>query len=118
MSEQVPPPPVTPEIVSDASSDDKLWVLLAYILTPIVPIIILFLEDKKNRPFIRAHNIQALIWGLIYVIVASVTAPFVVGLCIYPLGFLLSIYWGIQGYQGKYVNIPVLTNFCKGQGWA
>lgn len=52
MSEQVPP---TQEI----TSDDKLWALLSYILTPLVPIIVLLLEDKKNRPFIKVHAMQA-----------------------------------------------------------
>ncbi len=103
---------------SDVTSDDKLWALLAYILSPIVPIILLLMEDKKNRPFIKAHNVQALAWGLIYVIIGTVTSAFIVGLCILPVGFILSVYWGIQAYQGKYVNIPVLTNFVKQQGWA
>src|SRR3990172_6992824 len=52
------------EPMMEVTSDDKLWALLAYVLTPLVPIIILLMEDKKNRPFIRAHNAQALAWGL------------------------------------------------------
>jgi uncharacterized protein len=55
MTEQIP--------TTDITNDDKLWSLLAYVLTPIVPIIILLMEDKKNRPFIRAHNAQALSTG-------------------------------------------------------
>jgi uncharacterized membrane protein len=102
----------------DVTSDDKLWVLLAYIFSPIVPIILLLMEDKKNRPFIKAHNMQALIWGALVVIVGTVTSAIFIGLCILPVGWALSIYWGIQGYQGKYVTIPVLTNFIKQQGWA
>lgn len=100
------------------TSDDKLWALLAYVLSPIVPIIILLMADKKDRPFIRAHNLQALIWGAIVSIVGSLTIPFLIGLCILPLGFILEIYWGYKAYQGEQVNIPVLTNFVKGQGWA
>lgn len=38
------------------SSDDRLMAALAYIFSPLVPIIFLLLDDKKNRPFIRAHN--------------------------------------------------------------
>ena len=34
---------------SEITSDDKLWALLAYILSPLVPIIILVMEDKKNQ---------------------------------------------------------------------
>ena len=50
----------TPEV----TSDDKLWALLAYVLTPIVPVIIMLIEDKKNRPFLKAHYVQALVLGL------------------------------------------------------
>ncbi len=29
------------------SSDDKLWALLSYLFTPIIPIILMLMEDKK-----------------------------------------------------------------------
>lgn len=103
---------------SDISSDDKLWALLSYILTPIVPIIVLLMEDKKSRPFIKAHAMQALIFGIAYTLIGGITSAFFIGLCILPLGFIASIYWGVKAYQGNYVNIPVITNFCKQQGWA
>ena len=98
------------------TSDDKLWALLAYVLTPVLPIIILLMADKKDRPFIRAHNIQALIWGAINSVVAVVGSIclFVPSLILWAIG----VYWGIKAYQGEYVNIPVITNFVKGQGWA
>ena len=102
----------------DVTSDDKLWSLLAYIFTPIVPVIILLMEDKKNRPFIRAHNAQALAWGLLTYVVAFVLSFIVIGACVGLAAFIINIYWGIQAYQGKYVTIPVITNFVKQQGWA
>ncbi|HXF86170.1 MAG TPA: hypothetical protein VNK49_12360 [Anaerolineales bacterium] len=49
----------------EVTSNDKLLALLAYVFTPLVPIIILLMEDKKNRPFIKAHNSQALVVGVI-----------------------------------------------------
>lgn len=104
--------------VGEVSSDDRLWSALAYVFTPLVPIIILLLEDKKNRPFIRAHNAQALVWGVIFYIVVSVTSMIVIGLCLWPLGLLVQLYWGYKAYQGEFVEIPVLTNFVKNQGWA
>jgi uncharacterized membrane protein len=109
---------VNPMTSSDATSDDKLWALLSYVIPIIIPIVILLMEDKKNRPFIKAHAFQALVWGAIYVVISTVTSAIFIGLCIGPLCWLLSIYWGIQAYQGKYVNIPVITNFVKTQGWA
>ena len=100
------------------TSDDKLWVLLAYLLTPIVPIIILLLEDKKDRPFTKAHNVQALVCGLVYGILSSVLSVIIIGCFVGVAGLVLSIIWGIKGYNGEYVTIPVITDFVKKQGWA
>jgi uncharacterized protein len=97
---------------ADITSDDKLWALLAYLLTPIVPIIIMLMEDKKSRPFIKAHNAQALVAGVVYIILASVSVG-----CLSILWFVF-LYWGIKAYQGNYVEIPVISNWCKNQGWA
>jgi uncharacterized protein len=102
----------------DVTSEDKLWSALAYVFTPIVPIIILVMADKKDRPFIKAHNMQALIWGVVLYIIVAVTSAFVIGLCIWPLGLLLQLYWAYQAYQGKLITIPLLTDFIKNQGWA
>jgi uncharacterized membrane protein len=100
----------------DATDDDKLWALLAYVLTPLIPIIIMVMEDKKERPFLRAHNAQALAWGVLMVIVGMVSSV----VCGIPalLMWLVGIYWGWQAYQGQLVEIPVLTDFVKKQGWA
>ena len=111
MNEQQPMNP-------DVTSDDKLWVLLAYVLAPIVPIIILFMEDKKARPFIKAHNAQALVLGIILALLGILIGWTVFLSCVPFLFWLLMIYYGIQGYQGKYVTIPVVTDFCQRQGWS
>ena len=103
---------------TDITSDDKLWAALAYVFTPLVPVILLLMEDKKNRAFIRAHNAQALAWGIVFYVVVTITSFFLVGLCVLPLGFILQIYWAYKAYQGQYVSIPVITDFCKKQGWA
>jgi hypothetical protein len=34
--------------MSDISQDDKLWAMLGYII-PLIAIVVLFMEDKKNR---------------------------------------------------------------------
>ena len=102
--------------VSGPSDDDKLWALLAYVFSPLVPIILFFIEDKKERPFIKAHNGQALVWGVVCMIVGAVSTP----LCGIPglVMWIVAIYWGWQAYQGQEVTIPVITDFVKGQGWA
>jgi uncharacterized protein len=107
------------QVPGDVTSDDKLWAALAYVFTPLVPIIVLLIADKKERPFIKAHTLQALIWGIALYVVAMVTSPiFFLGCLIWPLGFIAQLYWAYQAYQGKLVTIPLLTDFIKGQGWA
>jgi uncharacterized protein len=104
----------------EITSDDKLWALLAYVLSPLLPVIILLMEDKKNRPFIRAHNAQALAWGLINLVAGTALS----GLLFFCFGapsiilWAVGVYWGYKAYQGEYVTIPVITDFCKKQGWA
>ena len=100
---------------TDITSYDKLWALLAYILSPIVPIIIILMEDKKNRPFLKAHNAQALVLG----IVGSIVSAALGWLCIPALLYVIAaIYYGVKAYKGEYVTIPVITNWVKSQGWA
>lgn len=103
---------------ADITDDDKLWALLAYILSPLVPVIILLMEDKKSRPFIKAHNAQALVFGLVAMVINSVLAPIGIG-CITAVATLVAvIFWGVKAYKGEYVEIPVISNWVKSQGWA
>lgn len=110
--------PIQEQPMLDVSQDDKLWAALAYIFTPIIPIVLLLLEDKKDRPFIKAHNVQALVFGVVYYLIVSILSVFVVGLCLIPIGIILQLYWAYKAYRGELVNIPVITNFVKNQNWA
>ena len=103
---------------SSVSSDDRLWAALAYVFTPLVPIIILLIEDKKNRPYIKSHNMQALVWGVVFTVIVWITSFFIIGLCLWPIGFLVQLYWAYQAYQGNVVEIPLISDFVKKQGWA
>jgi uncharacterized membrane protein len=110
---------MTNQVPGDVTSDDKLWAALAYVFTPLVPIIVLLIADKKDRPFIKAHNMQALIWGIALYVIGAVTSPILgLGCLIWLVGFLIQLYWAYQAYQGKMVAIPVVSDFVKGQGWA
>ena len=100
----------------DVTSDDKLWAALAYVFSPIVPIIIMLMEDKKNRPFLKAHNAQAIAVGIVLWIILTVIAPFTCGISY--IGWFIMLYWAYQAYQGKEITIPVITDFVKKQGWA
>jgi uncharacterized membrane protein len=124
------PPPGQPPAVTELTSNDRLWAALSYLLTPIVPIIVLVMDEVKNRPFPRYHAIQSL--GLFAAIIAYTIVAFIVltvcsvvtlGLaaCVLWILFLLPvipvIIYTIQAYQGQYIVIPWLTNFMIQQGW-
>jgi uncharacterized protein len=105
-------------VTPDVNSDDKLWALLSYLFTPIVPLIIMFaMPDKKDRAFLRYHYMQALIWGVIGYAVITVTSFIIIGICVAPLFAVATIYFGVKAYQGEYITIPLITNFAKNQGW-
>jgi uncharacterized protein len=104
----------------DVTSDDKLWGALSYVFAPIVGIIVMLMEDKKNRPFVKFHAIQSIVVSIVFWILATIITTVTIGfggLCV-PLLWLVFLYWAYQAYQGQMVNIPVVTNFIKQQGWA
>ena len=96
---------------SDISSDDKLWAMLGYII-PIIAIVVLFMEDKKNRPYIKFNAVQALVATVVLTILSTVTCGFGTVL------FLIMLWWAYQAYQGQDVKIPIVSDFIRNQGWA
>jgi uncharacterized membrane protein len=94
----------------EITQDDKLWSLLSYIFAPLIGIIMLLIEDKKNRPFIK-YNAWVSIWLGILIIVLSTV-------CIGVLVWIYAIYLGIKSYQGEWVEVPVISDFVRKQGWA
>jgi len=101
---------------NEVTNDDKLMAALAYVFSPIVPVIFLFMEDKKNRPFIKAHNAQALALGIIMIVVVPIIAAVTLGCG--SILWLVMLWWGYKAYKGEYINIPLITDFVKKQGWA
>ena len=56
-----------PEDAWGPTHEDRLWAALDYLFTPIVPVIVLLVADKRQRPFLRSHNGQALAIGVIQI---------------------------------------------------
>ena len=108
---------MNPQPVVGITDDDKLWALLSWIFSPIVPIIVLLLEDKKVRPFIKYNAIQALVVSVVGYAISAILSAVVVG-CFTGLALLVYvIYLAIQSYQGNWITVPVVTDFCVNQGW-
>jgi uncharacterized membrane protein len=110
---QVPTAAETVEI----SDDDKLWALLGWI-TGIVALIALFMEDKKQRPFIKYNAVMALVVIVVISVLVSIISAITCGIgAVTAVAFIYPIYLGIQAYQGKWVEVPWVTDFVKKQGW-
>lgn len=107
------------EPMMDVTSDDKLWSALSYVFAPLVGIIVLIMEDKKSRPYIKFNAVQSIVASIVFWIVSTILITVTIGfggLCV-PVLWLVFLYWAYQAYQGQAVNIPVVTNFIKNQGW-
>jgi len=107
------------EFNSDVTSDDKLWAALGYPIV-LVAIIVLLMEEKKGRPFIKFHAVQSIAANVAFFIVSVVLSTVTLGfggICV-PLLWFVFLYWAYKAYQGEYVEIPVVTSFIKKQDWA
>lgn len=98
-------------ISSELTSDDRLWALLSWLLWP-VAIIVLLMDDKKGRPFIKYNAVLSLAFAVPLYVLGTITVG-----CLFLLGAIYAIVLGIQSYQGKWVTVPLLTDFIKKQGW-
>ena len=99
------------EPMMDVTSDDKLWAMLGYVI-PIIAIVVLFMEDKKSRPYIKFNAVQSIVVAVVISIIAGVTIG--CGSILY----LAMLWWAYQAYQGQDVNIPLISDFIRKQGWA
>jgi uncharacterized membrane protein len=83
---------------------------LSYIFVPLIGIVVLLMEDKKNRPFLKYNAIVSIILGVLTIVLS--------GICIGPIFWIYSIFLGVKAYKGEWVEVPVITDFVKNQGWA
>ena len=103
---------------NDITADDKLWSAIGYLL-PIFAIIALMRDDKKERPFIKYHAVQAMaltivLWLLILIVSA---ATLLFGSFCAPLIWLVTLWPALDSYKGNYTKIPYVTAFIRKRGW-
>ena len=103
----------SPEI----SQDDRIFAALSYPVF-IIPILIFFMEDKKNRLFIRYHAIQGLILNIaMYALITILSISAVGAICV-PFVWLVSLWPAFDALRGNWTELPVITTFIKNQGWS
>jgi uncharacterized membrane protein len=112
------PPEVMPPTSGDVTSDDRLWSALAYVFSPIVSIILILMEDKKKRPFIRYHAYQSLVLGVVMIIAIMILSLIPLINCFTWLLWIVMLYFAYRAYMGEYFSLPFVTDFIKKQGWA
>lgn len=117
------------------NENDRVLALVGY-LVPVVALVVLLTEMGLRR-FVRYHAVQALVYvGMVAVVwfalalltafAALVTFP-IGGIGGYFVGLWLllamlaagvvALLYGLQAYQGKYLEIPWVTSFARQQGW-
>src|SRR3972149_3026200 len=97
---------MNPEI----TSDDKLRAMLGYLI-PLIALVALLMEEKKNRPYVKFNAVQSLVATVVLSILSTVTCGFGAVL------FLIMLWWAYQAYQGQDVRIPMISDFIRNQGW-
>lgn len=121
--------------VAESSSDDRLvsalaWLSMVILQLPIVSIVQLLSVTNRERPFQRHHAVTSLLFyagGIVYEIVAGI-AYVILGLLTLGIGFaclwviffvphLFGLYFALQAYNGKRVELPGLSSFGRNQGW-
>ena len=115
MSEEIPTPEVPSELPSGVSSDDKLLGAVSYFV--IVAIILLLVENQRNRPFIKYHAVQSIAANIVLMIVGIIIGmiPFVQ--CLAPLIWLVLLWPAIDAFKGNYTKLPFISDFIRKQGW-
>jgi uncharacterized membrane protein len=98
-------------ISSEITSDDKLWAMLSYLI-PIIAIVVLFMEDKKVRPYIKFNAVQSIVATVVLTIISTIT------LGCGSIVFVILLWWAYQAYQGQDIKIPLISDFIHNQGWA
>ena len=99
--------------MNEVSDNDKLIAAISWIF-PILGIVVLLVDDMKNRPFQKYHAVNSLLFSVAFFIIITIVSivTFGIGGCLAVVWFVV-IYWAIKAYQGEWVELPVLTDFAK-----
>lgn len=119
----------------EGNNDDRLmaalaWFTMVILQLPIVSVIQLLSPSTKDRPFQRHHAITSLLFygaAIIYEILAAIVYAILGAVtlgcgyaCLWIVFFLphlVALYYAFQAYNGKRVELPVLSDLGRRQGW-
>ncbi len=119
----------------ESDSDDRTlsalaWASMALLQLPIVSVVQLLSDNTKHRRFQQHHAITSLLFyvaGFAYEIAAAIVFTVLGALtlgCGYACLWLiflvphaLALYYALQAYNGKTIELPVLSSYARKQGW-
>jgi uncharacterized membrane protein len=119
----------------ESNSDDRLmsalaWLTMVLLQLPIVSVIQLLSATTKDRSFQRHHAVTSLLFyvaAIVYEFVAAIVYTVLGAVtlgcgyaCLWVIFFLphvIGLYYALQAYNGKTLELPVLSNFGRQQGW-
>lgn len=100
--------------MTDSSEKDKLILVSSYIITPLLPAILLVTNEQSTTPDYRRHVVQSFVLGVLAMGVKFLPIfNWVAALIIWGYSVVL----GVRYAMGKKDEIPFLTNFGRQQGW-
>lgn len=108
-----PAPPMAP--AGGGNSNSKLIALLGWIFAPL-GLIALLLDDYKGDKYVKSNVIQAAAVWLVLVIIGMVVAAVtfgIGGLFWWIVQYAVQIFYAIQAYNGKDVQVPVVYGLVK-----
>jgi hypothetical protein len=125
-----------PRDASAVSDDDRLmaalaWVSLVILQIPLVSLVLLLSEWNKTRPFQRYHAIASIVFwvaaviyemaaGLAFTLLTILSAG-CLAICLWVIFFLphiAALWYALQAYQGRYTQIPFISDLMRDQRWA
>ncbi|MBM4456240.1 MAG: DUF4870 domain-containing protein [Chloroflexi bacterium] len=120
---------------TNITDDDRLmaalaWFSMVIIQLPLVSIALLLAQGNKERPFQRYHALTSIAFWVVAAIYEALAAIVFTVLTIISLGclavclwvifflpHLVCLFYAFQAYSGKEMEIPVLSDFVRKQGW-
>jgi uncharacterized membrane protein len=104
--------PSAPAPADGLSSNQKLIGLLGWIFAPL-GVIAIFLDDYKADRFVRQNVIQAAGLWLAGYVIGFVLSFVLIGVFVFPIVFIIQIVYGIQAFNGKMPEVPVIYGVTK-----
>ena len=112
-------PPSDPQFPSDQpqsqfglqpqEENDKIVAALSYIFVVLVSIVVL-VTDMKNKPFLKYHAYQSLVFGIAIWILPIVLSFVFIGLCLIPFALVAQFYYAYLAYTKGMFTIPLITD--------